>query len=591
MRGPGARLAERTRESRPRFHAHLDYEQLPWAAWVRDASGKVIFANSAAASLFGLSHPSAHFSDAVARDFRVCDDEGEILARDEFPSRAAYRTGQRQQRCVGIIVEGRPTRWLLMDCLPVMDEAGRLLEVVSMAVEVTSLRHAEVALRSSEERFRRVIEATHEGLCLVDLDSTIVFVNSRLCDMLGYNREELLSKHSLEVLGKAVQTFHERRGASRRDVPLRRRDGGTAWATVNATPLLGEGGKAAGMLVMFADVTARKQSQERAKAAAEKIEQLTADAIYTIDRLGVLQSWNNGAEGLFGWSREEVVGRKIALVPKDHVARAKADLGHVIETGATVTKETVCLSKDGQRIDVLGSWSPVALDDGRTGVLCILKDIRARKAVEEQLYEQTRSLTLLRERERIAMDLHDGVIQSLYGVALSLGALRRRSDPGGDGAVLDYAIGQLTESIQGIRHYIYQLRTGESDDADLEVELRAKAEDVARQAGVTPHVSIQTDLRYLNSESAHHLLYIAQEALSNVARHAHATDVAIHIVPWGAGTMLTVVDNGRGFDPARKGRRLGDGLRNMRERATQLGATLTVDSQPGTGTTVKVLLP
>jgi len=562
--------------------------------WVRDATGAVRYANTAAARLFGFADARECRNTIENLGWTLCDEEGAPLARSQFPSSAAFREARPQRRVVGIVAPDRAPQWILVESQPVLDLDGRVAQIVSTASDVTSLKIDERALRVSEERYRRLLETTHEGVCLIGLDSTISFVNSQLCEMVGYEQHEILGRPVGEVLGQATHALFARRRppsvGRRREVPLRRRDGTTIWAMVGAMPMLDGEGQMCGLLAILDDVTARKLSQERARAAAERIEQLVGDAIYTVDEDGLTHSWNAGAEQLFGWKREEMLGRRVKLVPESIEEDARARILRVISSGKTETLETVRLTKDGRLVEVLGSWSPVALEDGRTGVLCILKDVGSRKAADERLQEQARSLALLRERERIAMDLHDGAIQSLYGVALSLGALRRRRVDEADSAILNRAIDQLTETIHGIRDYIYQLRTGVAEETDLELALKAKADELARQAGVTPHVSIQTDLRRLSSDSAHHLMYIAHEALSNVARHARATDVAVRIVPWRSGMMLSIVDNGRGFDANRK-RRRGEGLRNIRERAALLGATLTIDSEPGTGTTVKVQIP
>src|SRR5207248_3878894 len=136
-------------------------------------------------------------------------------------------------------------------------------------------------------------------------------------------------------------------------------------------------------------------AEQSAREAAERIERLTADAVYSIDRSGRLQSWNHGAEQLFGWSKEEALGEALPLVPEQLQPRATADVLGIIDDGNPISKETVRLTKDGREIPVLGSWSPVPLEDGSIGVLCILKDITAHKQAHAQLQEQARSLALL----------------------------------------------------------------------------------------------------------------------------------------------------------------------------------------------------
>jgi two-component system, NarL family, sensor histidine kinase DevS len=475
-------------------------------------------------------------------------------------------------------------------------EPDQARSVMSAAADAATLAQAENVLRVSEDRYRRILETMHEGCCLLTADSIISFVNARLCSMLGYQPRELQGRRSVEVFGTSSSGLlsggRRTHSARQHDVALRHKDGSTVWALVSGTPMLDDDGQPTAMLAMFSDVTARRQSEERVLAAAAQIEQLTADAIYTVDAERRVWSWNRGAEQLFGWTKEEVIGEPVALVPPQRIERARVAIQRLISTGETLIQEAVRFAKDGHTVHVLGSWSPVPLADGRTGVLCILKDMSEHKRAHDELQEQARSLALLRERERIAMDLHDGVTQSLYGVTLSLGALRRRhGDVANQDAVLGSAISQLTEIIQGIRNYIFELRTGVPEGTDLESGLNAKAQELASATGVMPRLAVEANLGRLSGDSVTHLLYIVHEALSNVARHAKASEVAIEALPWGSGIMLSITDNGRGFDSGRRGRRAGDGLRNMHERAAQLGAKLSVDSQPGVGTTVRVQVP
>jgi PAS domain S-box-containing protein len=575
------------------------WDRMPAAVWLREAGGRLAYANAAAAAILG--EPSRFASAEGAEPdcgWTLCDQRGEPLSHEGFPSAIAFLTGlPRRHHTIGIGAPGRQLRWLLVDAVPLLDPADRVYAVLSTAVDVTSLKQAEIALRVSEDRYRRILETMQEGCCILDADSRIVFVNARLCTMLGYSRHELEGRPADDIFGSASDDIADgrrrRRPAREHDVALQRKDGSTLWALVSGSPMLDDEGQPAAMLAMLTDVTERKASEERALAAAAQIEQLTADAIYTVDADRRICSWNRGAEQLFGWTKEEIIGRAVTLIPEEYVERATAAFARIITNGETFIQETARLTKDGRIVPVLGSWSPVPLPNGGTGVLCILKDISQHVAAHNQLQDQARALALLRERERIAMDLHDGVTQSLYGVALSLGALRRRR--GGDAAhqeeVLGGAISQLTEIIHGIRDYIFELRTGVAEGTDLEAGLVAKANELATTTGVRPRLTIAEGLRRLNDDTVMHLLYIVHEALSNVARHASASEVSIEAVPRDAGLLLTIADNGRGFDAARRGRRAGDGLRNMRERASRFGASIEVTSALGKGTMVQVRVP
>lgn len=453
------------------------------------------------------------------------------------------------------------------------------------------------------EYYQRLVETTHEGICVVDVDSRIVFANGRLCEMLGYARKELVGASSMSLLDKNEPSgsfegaFHES-ASGQHEVALRHKNGSTVWASVRGAPMLDEAGQPSGVLTMFSDISERRSAEQGAREAVERIEGLTADAVYSVDRSGRIRSWNSGAEQIFGWSKVEAVGHFLALVPENLRPEATTDVLQILEKGHTISKETERLTKQGRAVPVLGSWSPIPLDNGETGVLCLLKDISAYKEIHAQLDEQARSLALLRDRERIAMDLHDGVIQSLYGVALRLGALRRQDQPRqpeypaeSADAVLGQAITELTETIQGIRDYIYDLRKGLADDGDLAAGLSLIAEQLSK-SDIQPLVRLEADVSYLTPDSVRQLLYIAHEATSNVVRHANASRVDILLESVQShGMVLKIADNGSGFEPNRRGGNLGDGLHNMRQRARLIGGRLTIASQLGSGTVISVRLP
>jgi len=470
-----------------------------------------------------------------------------------------------------------------------------------MFTNVTDRKLSEDALRQSEARYRAIIEHGHDVVVLLDRQARITYQSPSMTRLMGAGHDSVgkcafdhIHPADVEQLARDFQAVVDQPGSSRQvETRFQHPDGTWHWAEGVATNLLDE--PAVGAVVAnFRDVTERHLAEERARMAAEQIERLTADAIITVDGQGRVVSWNHGAEQIFGWSKDEVIGQALPLVPDELRGKALADVQRIIERGEAITQEARRRAKDGRTVPVLCSWSPVPLQSGGMGVLGILKDLSDHKRAAAELRETSKSLAVLRERERIAMDLHDGVIQSLYGVTLSLGALRRKTDhPAISGEewspVLGHAIGHLTGIIQGIRDYIYDLRTGVPEEGDLLHGLDVLAEQLEASTGVRPAMEVDSRLAEIEPAKAAIVLYVAREALSNVARHAHATKVAVQAGRGDKYWSLAISDNGRGFDPAKRGRRRGDGLHNMRERARLLGGRLIVRSKRDAGTTVRLV--
>jgi signal transduction histidine kinase len=215
---------------------------------------------------------------------------------------------------------------------------------------------------------------------------------------------------------------------------------------------------------------------------------------------------------------------------------------------------------------------------------------QAAVAVEHaRLQHELDRLAVLEDRERIAKELHDGVIQALFAVGLGLqGSAMLARDPdlqrriGGAVEELDRVIGDL-------RNYIFGLRPGILADRQLHQALRRLGEELERNTGVVTVVEIDPTAAAALAETAAEVVQLAREALSNVSRHAQATTCRVSLYRDGATLVLEVDDDGRGFDPARTPPS-GQGLRNLGARAEALGGDVEIDSRSGEGTRVRVHL-
>jgi signal transduction histidine kinase len=227
--------------------------------------------------------------------------------------------------------------------------------------------------------------------------------------------------------------------------------------------------------------------------------------------------------------------------------------------------------------------------------LIVMLAAHAAIAIENaRLYQQVQRLAVLEERERIGMDLHDGIIQSIYAVGLILeycNLLLDEDSPSAKGK-LNQAITGLNEVIRDIRNYILDLRPQRFQGKDLPGGLfeliRVFRANTLIQADL--QVESEGDLG-LTQGQASGLFHIAQEALANVAKHARARTVSVSLSRNGSQVTLTVKDNGRGFDPTHVTAYEGHGLRNMEARTRLLGGRLSVESEPGKGAAVKVTVP
>jgi len=216
-------------------------------------------------------------------------------------------------------------------------------------------------------------------------------------------------------------------------------------------------------------------------------------------------------------------------------------------------------------------------------------------AVENaRLYRQARRVAVLEERERIAMDLHDGIIQSIYAVGLTLDTakLQLQSSPAQGETAMAQAIHRLDSVIRDIRAYILDLQPSRAPADDLGGALKRLAEEF--RANTLIDADVQTDggaARSLDTTARTAMFHISQEALANVAKHARASRVWLSLRREDSEVVLQVIDNGQGFDAGAAPTLLGHGLSNIVERGHAIGASVQIASGRGEGTTVTVRLP
>jgi signal transduction histidine kinase len=207
-----------------------------------------------------------------------------------------------------------------------------------------------------------------------------------------------------------------------------------------------------------------------------------------------------------------------------------------------------------------------------------------------ELYDKAESLARLEERERIGMDMHDGVMQSIYAVGLNLEDCVERVDEAPEEVKtnLEHAIDVLNEVIKDIRSYIFDLRPRVSVVADLPEAIRHLVDDLRVNTLIQTSLVIDGQMSdQMSQDQALALFHITQEALNNVAKHSGASAVSVHLAATHSGVAVEVEDNGAGFDSEADQAHEHHGLRNMRDRARSVRATFSLTGRPGEGTKVR----
>jgi signal transduction histidine kinase len=233
--------------------------------------------------------------------------------------------------------------------------------------------------------------------------------------------------------------------------------------------------------------------------------------------------------------------------------------------------------EDERVLFVLATQAAIAVENAR------LSEETERKSRELQ------RLQVVEERERIGKELHDGVIQSLFAVGMSLQGLASSSSDANIARRLEGAVEDIDHAIRDLRNYIFGLRPGILADRQLDQALKEMASEFGSRSGVVTVVDVDSHAASALASNAADVVQLTREALSNVSRHGAATTCRIALQRGEAGLFLEVDDDGRGFDVEMT--TWGMGLNNLRERIESLGGVLQVESTPGEGTTVRATFP
>ena len=266
------------------------------------------------------------------------------------------------------------------------------------------------------------------------------------------------------------------------------------------------------------------------------------------------------------------------------------------ETAAELAVPVMVKDETVAVINVDGS-EPFIFDDSDVKTLETLADQLAVAMENISLYlqqqDQSQRLAVADERDRIGRDLHDGVIQSMYAVGLTLEDISNQAGPEPESVQprLEEVVSDLNQVIGDIRRYIMDLRPTELQGRRLEEALASLVGYLEDRAGVAVTVELDIDPALLPERYFVNIWHILQESFSNIEKYARAKNVTISLAICDGDICLTINDDGQGFDleAAELGR--GYGLPNIKDRAERLGGVLYITSSPGSGTNLDIKVP
>ena len=325
------------------------------------------------------------------------------------------------------------------------------------------------------------------------------------------------------------------------------------------------------------------------------------DAIWLHDLEGNIIAANWATEKLTGFNVEELTGMNVRSFLSGESLNLAAQIRRKLLANEPVEQpyEQYLIRKGGSEVFVQLATSLVITRGEPVAFQHIARDITEQKRMEENLHFYLRRVTIAQEeeRKRISRELHDDTIQALVVLSRQLDTLASGDKvlPEDSRLHLEELWQQTNNIMRGVRRLSQDLRPAALDALGLLPALEWLASDVAEYSGLATRVKVLGKERRFPEEIELALFRITQEAMRNVWRHSQATEAEITVEFGESKTMITVSDNGKGFNPPDK---MGDlardgklGLAGMQERAQLIGGKLTVQSSPNTGTSMTVELP
>ncbi len=500
-----------------------------------------------------------------------------------------------------------------------------------------SIRYA-IERKRAQEQLRlqaAALQSAANAILITNYEGIIMWVNAAFTRLTGYNVQEIVGQNP-RLLKSGLQdaAFYQglwgpiQAGQPWHGELINKRKDGTLYIDeTTITPLTDPRGKITHFIAVKQDVTDRKQAENSLRFQARMLDTVGQAVIATdLDRR--ITYWNEAAAQLFGWSKEEVLGKVLAeVLPPQASCETLSEITAALTSGNGWSGEFAVRNREGGLVELHTTNTPMCDEKGTLiGYISIGLDLTERKRMEdalrrahdeleERVRERTSELVTANaalqreiaqrhsleaqlveiaeaEQRRIGRDLHDGLCQQLAGIAYLCSVTQERlarNAPAEAGAMA-----QITRLIQESNSQAHGLTLGLNPvnlAADgLMVALQNLVANLHKLYAIPTHFDCSEPVLLRDHTAATHLYRIAQEALSNAAKHARATQIILRLTSTAELLSLVVKDNGVGIISAHT-RGTGMGLETMRFRARSIGATLSIENNARQGTVVNCTLP
>ncbi len=516
-----------------------------------------------------------------------------------------------------LLLPGDDVRWFVVKGQALFAGEGAArhpIRFLGTVMEITERKRTEQALRKAEELFRKLATYAPVGIFHTDEVGRCLFVNDAWCEITGARPEQAIGTGWAQFVHAEdrQRVLDEWHAAARTGVGdptefrFDNRERGIRWVTASASPLQDSNGRVTGFVGTIVDLTDRKVVEDVIRTDEARLRSIldnTPAVISLKDLQGRYVLVNRGWEALYGVTHEQIVGHTnhdlLQMTTSSHMSPTIADRfrdidQQVIDTASPIEFEDP-LPDGADQIVFSTVKFPITDDLGKIiGVGGITTDItERRRAIDSLIAEQEtlRRTIEIRDRERqwIAYEIHDGLIQDMAGALMQVESLR--FEPNGQlrPEALQRVEGILRRAVDEGRRLINGIRTPVLDGLGVVAALEHLIHEEDRVQVPVEFVN-DHDFARMDPKIEEAVYRITQEALTNVGKHSHSPTARVELAKLGDRLHLEVRDWGVGFAPL-KARRGSHGLRSMTERARIAGGQCTISSAPGEGTRVVVDLP
>ena len=346
------------------------------------------------------------------------------------------------------------------------------------------------------------------------------------------------------------------------------------------------------ILLAIEDVTENRKQNDALKRQAALLD-LAHDAVIVRGLEGTIHFWSRGAEEMYGWKKEEAVGKLQQALLHTRFPKPRKEIDEEMTRAGHWEGELVHLRRDGIARIIQSRWA-LQKEAGTTLVLELNSDVTEKKLSEGRLRKLSSYLIRVQdeERRRIARELHDSTGQKLAFVKMGLDSLGKQADLERHASALSESVKFIDEAIQEIRTLAQLLHPPLLDEAGLAMATRWLVEGFAKRSGVAVNLVLPPALGRFPENVEIALFRIIQETLNNIHRHSGADKAEIEITETKESVILRVVDNGKGMrsEPSEENPVFGVGIMGMKERLMELGGTLEIASGKK-GTTLTATVP